>query len=70
MRTSPKSGATSREVCRCGARTFPHRRDRGCAALAADQAAGWGSESKQEVDLQELYLFDRNEARAINADIR
>lgn len=63
-----RKDAQKRLPCRCGLYSFPHRRSDRCDD-AEREALDAQSEmqTKAEWDAEELALFDRAEARAINS---
>ena len=67
MQTLPTKKVKRQQItCRCPARDFPHRLDE----LKCKELYDSGSdETYQEIQRKELALFDRTEARAINASL-
>ena len=56
--------------CNCRAYTFPHRRCGKCLDLEMLDARFTDPQSQRELDAENLRIFDAEEARAINNDIR
>ena len=56
--------------CNCRAYNFPHRRCGACLDLEMLDARFTDSQSQRELDAENLRIFDAEEARAINNDIR
>lgn len=58
--------------CKCGLYAFPHRRSARCEdyeleALETQAEMNYGERTQAEIDAEELALFNRAEASAINS---
>jgi hypothetical protein len=63
-----RSEFKKQQPCGCDAYSFPHRAGSGwCPGISSNERSAESERTREEINAEELALFDRAEARAINS---